>query len=163
MSVDLPELLNLADRFLGERVSEGKGDKIALIAGDRRVTYAEVKAAANRFANVLGELGVDPEQRVLIGLPDLPEFVFSLFGTLANGSAVVMVNTLLKEEEIAYFYQYTRAKVAVVHRDQAETFARAAAGARDLKTILVVGGAPPGLAKTASFEDSMARAAATTC
>ncbi|MBK7584205.1 MAG: benzoate-CoA ligase family protein [Myxococcales bacterium] len=160
MSVDLPELLNLADRFLGERVSEGKGDKIALIAGDRRVTYAEVKAAANRFANVLGELGVDPEQRVLIGLPDLPEFVFSLFGTLANGSAVVMVNTLLKEEEIAYFYQYTRAKVAVVHRDQAETFARAAAGARDLKTILVVGGAPPGLAKTASFEDSMARASA---
>lgn len=140
MTVVLPETLNIADRFLSERLREGRGDKVALIAGARQLTYAEVHAAARRFARVLAELGVDPEQRVLIGLPDVPEFPIALFGTLFNGSAVVMVNSLLKADEIAYFYQYTRAKVAVVHADHAAVFTQAAAGARDLRHVLVVGG-----------------------
>ena len=155
MNVELPEKLNIADRFLFERVREGRGDKIALIAGDRRLTYAEVEQGANRFANLLKELGVDPEQRVLIALPDIPEFVLALFGTLANGSAVVMVNSLLKADEIAYFYEYTRAKVAVVHADHAEAFLAAGVGARDLRQVLVVGGAP-GSGKARSFEELLA-------
>lgn len=158
MSVELPETLNIADRFLTERLREGRGDKIALIAGERRLTYAEVKSAANRFANVLAELGVDPEQRVLIGLPDIAEFPIALFGTLANGSAVVMVNYLLKEDEIAYFYAYTRAKLAVVHADHAEAFLSAAEGARDLRHVLVVGGTGSGSGKQRSFEELSARA-----
>jgi benzoate-CoA ligase family protein len=157
MPVELPERLNIADRFLTERVREGRGSKTALIAGDRRLSYAEVKAAANRFANVLAELGVDPEQRVLIGLPDVPEFPIALFGTLANGSAVVMVNSLLKPDEIAYFYEYTRAKVAVVHADHAEAFASAAEGARDLRWLLVVGDGGPRGSKSRSFSELLAR------
>ena len=85
MTVVLPETLNIADRFLSERLREGRGDKVALIAGARQLTYAEVHSAARRFARVLAELGVDPEQRVLIGLPDVPEFPIALFGTLFNG------------------------------------------------------------------------------
>lgn len=158
MSVVLPERLNIADRFLTERIREGKGDKTALICGERRMSYAEVKAQANRFANVLAVLGVDPEQRVLIGLPDVPEFVSSLFGTLANGSAVVMVNYLLKADEIAYFYEYTRAKVAVVHADHAEAFLAAAQGARDLRHLLVVGGPAPSSPKACSFEEVLEKA-----
>jgi benzoate-CoA ligase family protein len=140
MSVSLPEQLNIADRFLDERIREGRGDKTALIAGDRRLSYAEVQALSNRFASALGKLGVDPEQRVMIGLPDIPEWVATLFGTLKNGSSVVMVNSLLKPDEIAYFYEYTRAKVAVVHAENLAAFAEAAAGARDLRAIVVVGG-----------------------
>jgi len=158
MSVELPERLNIADRFLTERVREGRGDKVALIAGERRWSYAEVKSAANRFANALAALGVDPEQRVLIGLPDLPEFVVSLFGTLANGSAVVMVNSLLKEDEIAYFFAYTRAKVAVVHAQHAEAFARAAERARDLRHLLVVGGPLPKSEKARAYDELLAAA-----
>lgn len=157
MRVLLPESLNIADRFLSERLREGRGDRVALIAGDRRLTYAEVHSAARRFAQVLAELGVDPEQRVLIGLPDVPEFPIALFGTLFNGSAVVMVNSQLKADEIAYFYQYTRAKVAVVHADQSEAFIQAAAGARDLRHVLVVGGAPSSAAAR-SFDQLLAAA-----
>jgi len=158
MTVELPEQLNIADRFLTKRVEEGKAEKVALLAGDRRVTYGEIRRRANQFANVLRSLGVDPEQRVLIGLPDVPEFAVALFGTLSNGSAVVMVNSQLKPDEIAYFYSYTRAKVAVVHADHAENFVRAAAGARDLRRILVLGNPPTGSPLVASFEDAMAGA-----
>lgn len=144
MAVQLPEQLNIADRFLDARVREGKGDKIAIICGERRLAYAEVQSLANRFANALCELGVAPEQRVMIALPDIPEFAVALFGTLKNGSTVVMVNAHLKPDEIAYFYRHTRAKVAVVHADQLESFVRAAERARDLSGIVVVGAAPSG-------------------
>ncbi len=97
---DLPEDLNLADRFLDARIREGRGARTALIAGDRRVSYAEVQAAANRFANVLVELGVEPEERVIVGLPDIPEYVAALFGTLKNGSVVVMVNPGLDPDNL---------------------------------------------------------------
>ena len=152
MSVELPESLNIADRFLDARVREGKGEKTALIFGESRISYADVRARSNRFANLLRELGVDPEQRVLIGLPDIPEFPIALFGTLKNGSAVVMVNCHLKADEIAYFYEYTRAKVAVVHQDHLPAFAEAARGARDLKAVLVVG-APDFEARIAAASD----------
>jgi benzoate-CoA ligase family protein len=156
-SVDLPERLNIAERFLDARVAEGKAGKVALIAGERKMTYAEVQAGANRFANVVRELGVDPEQRVLIGLPDGVEFPIALFGALKTGAAVVMVNSGLKADEIGYFFEYTRAKVAVVHADHLAAFAEAAANAPDLRAILVVGGAPGGAPKARSFEERMAR------
>jgi len=136
---DLPEALNLADRFLDARIREGRGERTALIAGERRVSYAEVHAAANRFANVLVELGVEAEERVIVALPDIPGYVAALFGTLKNGSVVVMVNPGLKPDNVAYFYDYTRARVAVVHADDLEAFSEAALGARDLDALLVVG------------------------
>lgn len=139
MALEIPERLNIATRFLDERITDGKGDKVALVAGDRKLTYAEVQRLSNRFAHVVRDLDVDPEQRVLVGLPDIPEFVVALFGTLKNGSVVVMVNCHLKTPEIAYFYDYTRAKVAVVHHDQLAVFREAAEASRDLRTILVVG------------------------
>src|SRR5690606_19041662 len=126
--------------FLEARVREGRGDAIAIRTADGNVTYAEVSRMAHRFANVLATLGVDPEQRVIIGLPDVPAFAWSLFGTLLGGAVVVMVNPQLKADELAYFYQYTRAKVAVVHAGDLDLFVQAAENARDLRHILVLGG-----------------------
>jgi benzoate-CoA ligase family protein len=139
MTIEVPEQLNIADAFLDARVREGKGGNVALRCGDRTLSYADVQALANRFANVLAKLGVEAEQRVLIGLPDVPEFVGALFGTLKAGASVVMVNAQLKPDEIAYFYEYTRAKVAVVHADQLASFIEAEPAARHLKAVLVAG------------------------
>ncbi len=142
--VELPERLNIAARFLDQRVADGDGERIAIRFRDRLVTYAEVERRACQFANLLQRLGVDPEQRVLIALPDGPEFVEALFGTLKNGSAVVMVNCQLKPEEIRYFYEYTRAKLVIVHADHLPRFVEARSSARDLKALLVVGGETSG-------------------
>lgn len=156
--VELPERLNIADRFLEARLREGLRDKVALIAGERRVTYAEVSEQSARFAELLRRLSVDPEQRVLIALPDVPEFVFALFGTLRNGSVVVMVNSHLRPDEIDYFLKYTRAKVAVVHADQRDLFAAAAASSRTLQHLIVLEG-EPGSALELSWERELAEPA----
>lgn len=152
MSYRPPPDLNIAEYFLDARVAEGLGDRKAVLTDDARYTYAEIQALANKFGNLLRQAGVEPEQRVIIGLPDGPEFVAALFGILKIGAVVVMVNPDLKPEVITYFLNYTRARLAVVHEDAHSRFAAAAEAAPYLETMLVVGrpdfadqlrGAPP--------------------
>jgi benzoate-CoA ligase family protein len=137
---EIPEDLNMADWFLRARLREGHGERTAILAGDRRLTYADVDRLASRFGHVLRTLGVQPEQRVIVALPDIPEFAGAFFGVLAIGAVVVMVNCHLKADEIAYFYEYTRASVVIVHSGDLGAFALAARNARHLRRILVVGG-----------------------
>jgi len=139
MTNNLPEHLNIADWLLDARVREGRGDRPALLTDQGALTYREVQALANRFGHLLHSAGVEPEQRVIIALPDGPEFVAALFGTLKVGAVVVMVNPQLAVDAIEYFYSYTRATVALVHRHTAPAFQAAQRGAGHLKQIIVVG------------------------
>ncbi|HXE57542.1 MAG TPA: benzoate-CoA ligase family protein [Gemmatimonadales bacterium] len=132
-----PERFNIADHFLDARVREGRGDRPALLTDRGTLTYREVQALANRFGHLLRNAGVEPEQRVMLALPDGPEFVAALFGTLKIGAVVVMVNPHLAPDAVEYFYHYTRAAVAVVHRESAEAFT--AARSPHLKGLVILG------------------------
>lgn len=135
----LPEFLNIADYFLDARVSEGRGDRIALRLDDRQLTYVEVQAMANRFGQVLRGLGVRQEERVLIALRDSPEFVGALFGTLKIGAVVVMVNPDLKPDNLVALFEYSRARVLVVDAECLTAFEEAANSAAWKPDFLVVG------------------------
>src|SRR5216117_673024 len=139
MAFEPPEQFNIADYFLDARVQEGKGERPAVLTAGAAFTYREIEALADQFGHALREAGVQPEQRVMIALPDGPAFVAALFGALKIGAVVVMVNPQLKPDAIAYFYGYTRARVIVAHRDTVGAFRAAARGARHLRTTCVVG------------------------
>jgi benzoate-CoA ligase family protein len=139
MTYEPPESLNIADYFLDARVREGRGDRVALRIDGDDLTYADVQARANRFARVLAEAGVEPEQRVMIALPDGADYVAALFAALKLGAVVVMVNPGLPAAEIAHLIDYARARAVVTHRDTAATFRDAARGARGTKSVCVVG------------------------
>ena len=94
------ERLNIADLFLDARVREGRGAHPALLTDSGPRTYAEVQALASRFGHLLAGSGVEPEQRVLLALPDSAEFVGALFGALKLGAVPVMVNPGLPQAEI---------------------------------------------------------------
>jgi benzoate-CoA ligase family protein len=134
-----PEQFNIADYFLDARIREGKGDKTAILTDEQALTYHEIQTLANRFGNLLSAAGVEPEQRVIIALPDGPAFVGALFGVLKIGAVVVMVNPHLRQDAIEYFYRYTRAKVAVVHRDTVEPFRAGASSVARPTELLCVG------------------------
>ena len=135
-----PERFNLCSYYLDRNLDEGRGTKVALIAGKEKRTYAEIAARTRKVAAVLRRAGVRPEERVLIVLPDRFEFAECFFGVLRAGGVFAMVNPLLKREEYAYYIAYSKARVALVHADVLAEFAPAAENARLLKDVFVVGG-----------------------
>jgi benzoate-CoA ligase family protein len=141
MTYEPPTRLNIADHFLDARVREGRGERVALRTDGGTLTYAAVRALSNRFAHLLARAGLEPEQRAMIALPDGPEFVGALFGTLKLGGVVVMVNPGLPAAEIDDMLAYTRARVVITHRDASAAFAERARASRWVKRVIVVGGA----------------------
>ena len=139
MSHQLPERLNIADLFLDARVREGRGSRPALHTDSGTLSFADVQALSNRYGNALRAAGVEPEQRVLIALPDGPDFVAALFGTLKLGAVVVMVNPGLPQADLENLIDYSRARAIVTHRDTAASFRSAAGSARHRVSLLAVG------------------------
>jgi benzoate-CoA ligase len=148
-----PERFNLCTYYLDRNLDEGRAREVALLAGEQQRTYAEIAARAERVAAALRRLGVRPEERVLLVLPDRFEFAESFFGILRAGAVFAMVNPLLKQDEYAYYLTYSKARVAIVHVDVLAEFAPAARAARLLRHVLVVGGEAGGFT---SYEQALA-------
>jgi benzoate-CoA ligase len=139
MTPSFPERFNMADYFLYHNVEEGRENKVCLYFEDRKWTYGEAARLSNCAGNALRELGADIEDRVLIVLPDCPEFIWTWFGAARIGAVITMVNPLLPATDYEYYLDYTRARVAVVHQSVLPAFAEAARTARYLRAVLVVG------------------------
>jgi long-chain acyl-CoA synthetase len=92
--------LNLA--IVLETGAASQPQHVALISDSRRLTYAQVNAAANQCAAALGRLGVQAGHKVALMLPNEPEFISAYFGILKLGACAVPVNTLLKAAEVAF-------------------------------------------------------------
>ncbi len=140
MSLQFPERFNMADYFLHRNLEEGRENKICLYYEDQTFSYGDTARMSNRVGNALRELGVELEDRVLIVLPDCPEFVWTWFGAARIGAVITMVNPLLPGEDYKYYLDYTRARVAIIHESQLKTFNEATADAKHLRSVLVVGG-----------------------
>ncbi|HWQ31623.1 MAG TPA: benzoate-CoA ligase family protein [Blastocatellia bacterium] len=137
--ITFPERFNLAGYFLDHNLAAGRGDKVCLRFGDEQWTYAEVVKQANRAGHLLRELGAGIEDRVLFALPDIPQFVACWFGAAKIGAVIAMVNPLLPADEYAYYLEYTRAKVFIIHASLTDSLRPVIAQARHLKNVLVVG------------------------
>jgi benzoate-CoA ligase family protein len=171
MTITFPERFNMATYFLDNRISEGRGGKVAVYCEDQRYTYSEVQQMTNRMGNVLFNLGVEMEDRVLIALPDSIEFVATWFAIAKIGAVITMVhggfggksgnhsdrivNTILPTADYEYYLDYTRAKVAVVHASVMERFAPAAAHSRYLRHTVVVGTKVSGSVESLSGRSSI--------
>lgn len=136
---EIPARFNLADYFLDHNLRAGRGQKVAVYHQAGTLTYAQVYAQSCQFSHLLQRLGAHPEQRVLMILPDILEFVPAWFGILRAGSVIAMVNPLLPSEDFAYYLQYTRAVVAVSDVETLPRLRPILEEAPFLKALVVVG------------------------
>jgi benzoate-CoA ligase family protein len=147
VTVTFPEVFNLADYYLFDRLGEGLGGKACLRYGDRSWTYDEVCDRSRRFAAALGEMDVRRGERVLIILPDTPPFAWVFFGTLRAGCVVAMANPDSPFEQLAYLVEYTRATAVVTVPKVAEPLAAAIAlgrVGREVRKVWTVPDVPTG-------------------
>ncbi|MDX6382614.1 MAG: hypothetical protein QOK48_187 [Blastocatellia bacterium] len=138
VTIQFPKQFNMADYFLYHNLEEGREDKICLYFKDQTYTYGETARMSSRVGNALRAAGVAMEDRVLIVLPDCPQFVWSWFGAARIGAVITMVNPLLPAADYRYYLEYTRARAAIVHASFLKSFAEAAEDANYLRTTLVV-------------------------
>ncbi len=139
MGIEFPEKFNMTTYFLDNNIKEGRGEKACLYYRNQTYTYQQIFEETNQVGNVLKDLGVEMEDRVLMVLPDCPEFVTSWFAIAKIGSVITMVNPLLPSSDYEYYLDYTRAKVAIVDASTLERIEPILPTARYLKHLLVVG------------------------
>jgi long-chain acyl-CoA synthetase len=83
--------------------------RTAVISDDRKLSFAELETATNRLANSLARLGLQRGQKMIIMLPNIPEFVVAYYAILKTGGVVVPINILYKAREIEFLLEDSEA------------------------------------------------------
>jgi benzoate-CoA ligase family protein len=135
----VPDRYNLVEHFVDRHIREGRGEKTAIVCGDRRMSYGEIAQQMNRAGNALLSLGLQEEQRALLILPDSPEFVAAYFGAMKVGAVAVPTNTALRADDYSYFLEDSRASIAIVHSALLSQVRPALSGLRHCKHVVVCG------------------------
>ena len=84
-------------------------EREAIVAADRRVTYASFWREARRFARALIGLGVGRGDTVAVWLPNRPEWLFAQYGCALAGAVVVALNPRYKAHELSYILRQSNA------------------------------------------------------
>lgn len=138
----VPDKLNLAEFLLDRHVKEGRGDNVAILFGDSKTTYKELLAMANKFANVLKDLGVEAQDRVGLRMTNAPEPVAINFAIMKLGAIPVPVSPLWAKEEVAFVVNNAEFKVFVVSFPLMEAVEASKPEWEVPTKVVVVGGKP---------------------
>jgi len=161
---------NVAD--LLTRAGAEHADQPALITDDSVSTWADVDAAASRFAAALQDRGLKEGQRVVLVLPTSVEFVTTYLGVLRAGGVAIPLNTGYTAGEMARLIGRTEAFAVVAGESVLTPVRQAVAGVADaladapeelagraVPVLVVVGTAAPGevaYAELSSFDGAPA-------
>ncbi|TVS89409.1 acyl-CoA synthetase [Mycobacterium helveticum] len=128
--------LNIAD--LAEHAIDAVPDRVALICGDEKLTYAELEEKANRLAHYLIDQGVQKGDKVGLYCRNRIEIVIAMLGIVKAGAILVNVNYRYVEGELRYLFDNSD-MVALIHeRQYSDRVANVLPHTPDVKTVLVV-------------------------
>ncbi|MFF8917754.1 long-chain fatty acid--CoA ligase [Streptomyces sp. NPDC015032] len=106
-------MLNLA--VMLEDSASAVPDRVAVITGEQKLSYAQLDAAASQIANLLVARGISPGDKVALSCPNTAQFPIAYYGILKAGAVVVPLNVLLKSREIAYHLGDSGARAYLCH------------------------------------------------
>ena len=156
---------NIADLF--ESVVDVVPDREALAyfdhpgtGAERRLTYAELDAAANRVAHHLVDSGIRPGEHLGLHLYNGVEYLQTVFGCLKARVVPVNVNYRYVEDELAYLYRDADLVALVCDAEFTDRVAAALPHAPALRHLVRVGTTAPGAAELPAVAFAEAEAAA---
>lgn len=108
-----PERLNVCESLLDANLRTGRAGRPVVHYSGKTWTYGVLAGRVNRLANALSANGIKPGDRILIHLPNTPEFIECWLASLRIGAVVVATVPLLKRRELKYMVEETEPSLVV--------------------------------------------------
>ncbi|MFS0555132.1 class I adenylate-forming enzyme family protein [Brevibacillus sp. 179-C9.3 HS] len=90
-------------------------DKPALVAGDIQVSFSQWDTISTQWACQLQDLGIEQGDRVVMLMPNCPEFALFYVAVIRSGALVVPINARSTQEEVRHICEHAGAKAILVH------------------------------------------------
>jgi long-chain acyl-CoA synthetase len=103
--------INLA--LLLEESVQSHADRPVLIAENHRITYRQLYSAVQNVTGSLKNRGIKKGDKVVLMLPNIPEFFYFYFAVLELGAVVVPINTSSTPAELLYLLNNSDAKMII--------------------------------------------------
>ena len=132
-------------------------DHPLLFYRDQVLAIGQLEHATAKCRGALRDVGVASGDRVALVMSDCPDMVVAMLGVMGLGAIAVPCSTMLRPAELAYIFNDSGARCAIVTPDQIDNVLAARPEAPSLGTVLVANG--EAVSGTASFADSVAKAA----
>ena len=110
-----------------ERTAEVYPDRLAIVHGTLRQTWAQTYARCRQLASALIQAGIGKNDTVAVMLPNTPPMVEAHFGVPMAGAVLNTLNTRLDPEAIAFMLDHGEAKAVIVDPEFIGTMAKALA------------------------------------
>ena len=133
----------MRDDLLHHRLSataEDHPERVAVVDGDRRLTYAELDVRSNQIARVLGDAGVGAGSRVGLYLDKSADAVTAVHGILKSGAAYVPLDPQSPEARVALILNDCSVSCVVSSMSKAPSVVELAAAMVSPPTVLVIDG-----------------------
>ena len=143
------------ERFLADSANLHPG-KTALVAGSKRMTFAELDLASDRLAAALVTHGLKRGDRAIIFMENCWQAVVGVFAVLKAGGVFVPLNPSTKADKLAYVINNCRAGVLLTQA-RLMTAANAALSQSPSIQFCVIAGSKEKLTQTThvAFEDAL--------
>jgi len=96
--------------------------KVCLKTHDREITYGELSRAARSLGAALKQAGLTKGDKVILVLPNIPEFVISYMAIIGLGAMVIPVNPSYTAWELAYILGNSDSKAIILEKGRLETY-----------------------------------------
>jgi long-chain acyl-CoA synthetase len=121
------------------RTAERYPEQVAVVSGEVSLTYRELDALVNAFANALREVGVSKGQCVCLFMTNRAEYLISWFAVTRLGAVVSPINPSYKGREVAYQIDNSESVAIIVQETLLPLMEAGRADMPGVQTVIVVG------------------------
>jgi fatty-acyl-CoA synthase len=121
-----------------ERTAEVYPERLAIVHGELRQSWAQTYARCRQLASALQRAGIGRGDTVAAMLPNTPPMVEAHFGVPMAGAVLNTLNTRLDAETIAFMLDHGEARAVIVDPEFAPVLARALALRQRSEPLLLI-------------------------
>lgn len=123
-----------------EELARAKPNNIAIYFEDRKITYREFNAQANRYARWAISQGIGRGDVVALMMENRPEYLVAWLGIVKAGATAALINTNLTKGPLAHCLNISNANHLVLGAELADNYSTAADQLERPMTVWAEGG-----------------------